>query len=111
MRTRAVLLLDAVYGWQSAAVLWCAPVAYRDPSCISQPDASINRTGLYGGCPCAPREDVTLDSRPDWADYVTFVADYLGNSSATGYFQQARHRQAYRAGQDVAEVKANSANG
>lgn len=108
---------DASAGMQSAGILWCTAVKYRDPDCIgitqsaieSEPaDASPQYTELVqqqsariesaqqflsaqqtslnngsagieaspdaSGCSCVP----TLDSMPDYADFVTLLADELG---------------------------------
>jgi len=31
---------DRAHGWESAAIVWCAPVYARDPSCLGQPETS-----------------------------------------------------------------------
>ena len=32
---------DARLGWQSSAVIWCAPPIYRNPACLGQPSGGI----------------------------------------------------------------------
>jgi len=37
---RQLLQQDRAHGWESAAIIWCAPVYARDPSCLGQPEAA-----------------------------------------------------------------------
>ena len=44
---------DMAHGWESAAIVWCAPVYARDPSCLGQPEtasesAPANYSDAYG---------------------------------------------------------------
>lgn len=32
---------DQDHGWESAAIIWCAPPYARDPGCLGQPDSSL----------------------------------------------------------------------
>lgn len=32
---------DQDHGWESAAIVWCAPPYARDPGCLGQPDSSV----------------------------------------------------------------------
>ena len=36
-----LLQADAAIGWESAAIVWCAPVYARDPACLGMPQGSI----------------------------------------------------------------------
>ena len=38
---QAFLGSDFDHGWGSAAVIWCAPVAFRDPGCLGMPEGAI----------------------------------------------------------------------
>ncbi|KAL3132339.1 hypothetical protein ABBQ32_008917 [Trebouxia sp. C0010 RCD-2024] len=40
-QTQKLLQADAAIGWESAAIVWCAPVYARDPACLGQPQGSI----------------------------------------------------------------------
>ena len=35
-----LLQADAAAGWESAAIVWCAPVYARDPGCMGQPEVA-----------------------------------------------------------------------
>ena len=35
------LSVDAEMGWQSAAIIWCAPAMYRDPQCLGMPEGAV----------------------------------------------------------------------
>lgn len=35
------LTSDFDHGWQSSAVIWCAPVIFRDPACLGMPSAAV----------------------------------------------------------------------
>ena len=35
------LSIDSEMGWQSAAILWCAPAMYRDPQCLGMPEGAV----------------------------------------------------------------------
>lgn len=112
-----MLSLDAAMGLQSAAVIWCTAVPYRDMACLGQPQAAtqsapedpppgytqfvqntdartaqlqiainIAPDGSAGtqsatdvaGCSCVP----TLDSYPDFQDYMTFLGHNLSTPEA-----------------------------
>lgn len=38
---QTLLQEDAAIGWESAAIIWCAPVYARDPSCAGQPEVAV----------------------------------------------------------------------
>ena len=40
-QAKMLLEADAAIGWESAAIVWCAPVYARDPACMGQPQGSI----------------------------------------------------------------------
>ena len=37
---QTLLQEDAAIGWESAAIIWCAPIYARDPSCAGQPEVA-----------------------------------------------------------------------
>lgn len=37
---------DREQGWESAAIIWCAPVYARDPSCLGQPETAVESAPL-----------------------------------------------------------------
>ena len=50
--TQELLQADEAIGWESAAIVWCAPVYARDPACLGQPEvatesAPSNYTDTY----------------------------------------------------------------
>jgi len=50
---QGLLKEDQAHGWESAAIIWCAPVYARDPSCLGQPEtgsesAPSNYSDAYG---------------------------------------------------------------
>ncbi|KAL0035062.1 hypothetical protein WJX79_009377 [Trebouxia sp. C0005] len=38
--TQELLQADEAIGWESAAIIWCAPVYARDPACAGQPEVA-----------------------------------------------------------------------
>ena len=38
--TQELLQADAAIGWESAAIIWCAPPYARDPGCMGQPEVA-----------------------------------------------------------------------
>lgn len=50
---KTLLQDDQAHGWESAAIIWCAPVYARDPACLGQPEtasesAPANYSDAYG---------------------------------------------------------------
>jgi len=72
-RTDALFRRDRLYGFQSGAVLWSSPPAYRDPACAGTP-------GPIGKQSCAPRPD----AMDDFEDFLNLVASRWNGRDGRG---------------------------
>ena len=79
-----LLQQDRAHGWESAAIVWCAPVYARDPSCLGQPETSAQSapaiySAAYGNFSSI---QTSLQTRTESVTPVLVLPPVVDNSSS-----------------------------
>ncbi len=79
-----LLQQDRAHGWESAAIIWCAPVYAREPSCLGQPETSAQSapaiySAAYGNFSSI---QTSLQTRTESVTPVLVLPPVVDNSSS-----------------------------